>query len=185
MSYIHPKSDVDECSIGEGTNIWQFVVVMKGAIIGSDCNICANSLIEGNVKIGNRVTVKSGVSLWDGIIVENDVFIGPNATFTNDLFPRSKKHLESHPSTIIEQGASIGANSTIVCGNIIGKHAFIAAGSVVTKDVPDYCLVAGVPAKCMGWVSEHGSKLTFKENKAICKISGDEYYLSSNKVAKK
>jgi len=104
------------------------------------------------------------------------------------LNPRCKypqRGSEFYSKTLVREGASIGANSTIVCGNIIGKHAFIAAGSVVTKDVPDYCLVAGVPAKCMGWVSEHGSKLTFKENKAICKISGDEYYLSSNKVAKK
>lgn len=154
MSYIHPKSDVDECSIGEGTNIWQFVVVMKGAIIGSDCNICANSLIEGNVKIGNRVTVKSGVSLWDGIIVENDVFIGPNATFTNDLFPRSKKHLESHPSTIIEQGASIGANSTILAGVRIGKKSMIGAGAVIVEDVPENAIVVGNPGKILRYIKE-------------------------------
>ena len=144
---IHPLADVKSPSIGEGTNIWQFCVVLPQAVIGSNCNICAGVLIENDVVVGDNVTVKSGVQLWDGIRIEDDVFIGPNATFTNDRFPRSKQYPDSFPITTIKKGASIGANSTILPGITIGEKAMIAAGSVVTRDVPAGQLWMGSPAR--------------------------------------
>lgn len=144
---IHPLADVKSPTIGEGTNIWQFCVVLPQAIIGSNCNICAGVLIENDVVVGDNVTVKSGVQLWDGIRIEDDVFIGPNATFTNDRFPRSKQYPDSFPITTIKKGASIGANSTILPGITIGEKAMIAAGSVVTRDVPAGQLWMGSPAR--------------------------------------
>lgn len=144
---IHPLADVKSPTIGEGTNIWQFCVVLPQAVIGSNCNICAGVLIENDVVVGDNVTVKSGVQLWDGIRIEDDVFIGPNATFTNDRFPRSKQYPDSFPITTIKKGASIGANSTILPGITIGEKAMIAAGSVVTRDVPAGQLWMGSPAR--------------------------------------
>ncbi len=144
---IHPLSDVKTNNIGKDTNIWQYCVVFPNAFIGSNCNICANVLIENDVTIGNNVTIKSGVQLWDGVHIEDNVFIGPNVTFTNDLFPRSKQYPEKFEKTIIKQGASIGANSTILAGNVIGENSMIGAGSVVTKDIPDNELWFGNPAK--------------------------------------
>ena len=144
---IHPTSDVQTSCIGENTNIWQFCVVLPKAQIGSGCNICAQVLIENDVKIGNNVTVKSGVQLWDGITIEDEVFIGPNVTFTNDLFPRSKNPDWELTRTVVRKGASIGANATILAGITIGENAMIGAGSVVTKDVPAWTVVAGNPAK--------------------------------------
>lgn len=161
--FIHPLSDVKSSDIGDGTRIWQFCVVLPEARIGRNCNICANVLIENDVVIGNNVTVKSGVQLWDGVIVEDDVFIGPNVTFTNDLVPRSKHYPEKFEKTIVRKGASIGANSTIVAGTIIGEYALIGAGSVVTKDIPANTLWYGNPAKLMGYVSENGRILKTKE----------------------
>lgn len=153
---IHPLADVQTNQIGEDTNIWQFCVVLKGASIGADCNLCAHVLVENDVTIGNRVTIKSGVQLWDGITVEDDVFIGPNVTFTNDLVPRSKCYPESFAETTICKGASIGANATIVAGHTIGEYALIGAGSVVTKDVPPYTVWYGNPAKQHGYVTKEG-----------------------------
>ncbi|MEK0009866.1 acyltransferase [Escherichia albertii] len=144
---IHPLSDVKADSIGEGTRIWQFVVVLPGAKIGKDCNICAHTLIEGRVSIGDRVTIKSGVYIWDNTIIEDDVFIGPCVTFTNDKFPRSKVYGNYMDPIYVQEGASIGANSTILPGVTIGKNSMIGAGSVVTKSVPDYALVYGNPAQ--------------------------------------
>ena len=144
---IHPTSDVKSKNIGENTNIWQFCVVFPKAKIGSNCNICAQVLIENEVVIGNNVTIKSGVQVWDGITIEDDVFIGPNATFTNDLFPRSKNPDWKLAKTTIKKGASIGANATILAGVTIGENAMIGAGSVVTKDVPANTVWYGNPAK--------------------------------------
>jgi UDP-2-acetamido-3-amino-2,3-dideoxy-glucuronate N-acetyltransferase len=144
---IHPSSDVQSTHIGAGSRIWQFVVVLPGAKIGTDCNICSHCLIENDVIVGDRVTVKSGVQLWDGIRIENDVFIGPNVTFSNDRFPRSKQYPEAFLQTVVKTGASIGANATILPGITIGSQAMIGAGSVVTKDVPDHALVVGNPAR--------------------------------------
>jgi UDP-2-acetamido-3-amino-2,3-dideoxy-glucuronate N-acetyltransferase len=150
--FIHPLSDVNSKNIGENTRIWQFSVVLEQAIIGKNCNICAHTLIENDVVIGNNVTIKSGVFLWDGITVEDDVFIGPNATFTNDKKPKSKHYPDHFLSTLIEKCASIGANATILPGLKIGKYSLVGAGAVVTKDVPEFSIVAGNPAKVIGQV---------------------------------
>ena len=144
---IHELTDCKSTNIGKDTNIWQFCVIFPEAKIGDNCNICANVLIENDVTVGNNVTVKSGVQLWDGVTVEDNVFIGPNVTFTNDLFPRSKVHPKEYLKTIIKKGASIGANSTIVCGHTIGENAMIGAGSVVTHDVPSGEVWYGNPAR--------------------------------------
>ena len=147
--YIHPLSDVQSESIGQGTKVWQFVVILKGAVIGSNCNICANTLIENDVVVGDNVTVKSGVYIWDGTTIEDNVFIGPCVTFTNDKFPRSKVYSESYPNIIIKKNASIGANATILPGIVIGENSMVGAGAVVTKDVPDNMIVVGNPAKIL------------------------------------
>jgi len=149
-TFIHEKAEVQTQFIGVGTRIWQYSIVLAGAKIGSDCNINALCFIENDVVIGNNVTVKCGVQLWDGITIEDDVFIGPNATFTNDKYPRSKVYPDEFVRTIIKRKASIGANATILCGIKIGENAMIGAGSVVTKDVPDGELWYGNPAKSHG-----------------------------------
>lgn len=143
---IHPLADC-KANVPESSNVWQFSVIFPKARIGENCNICANVLIENDVSIGNNVTVKSGVQLWDGLIVEDNVFIGPNATFTNDLYPRSKNPDWELKRTKIKKGASIGANATILCGITVGENAMIGAGSVVTKDVPAGEVWVGNPAK--------------------------------------
>ena len=154
MSFIHSLADVAESQIGQGTRIWQFVVVLKGAKIGVDCNICAHSLIEGDVVIGDRVTVKSGVQIWDGSVIGNDVFIGPNVTFSNDLYPRSKKYPTQFKCVTIENGASIGANSTLLPGITIGEKSMVGAGAVVTQDVPARAVVIGNPAKIVRYLDD-------------------------------
>lgn len=153
---IHPLSDCMSKSIGDDTNIWQFCVILPNAIIGSNCNICANVLIENDVIVGNDVTIKSGVQLWDGIIVEDGVCIGPNVTFTNDLVPRSKNISYKLLKTKLGKGCSIGANSTIIAGHAIGQYALIGAGSVVTKDIPAYTVWYGNPAKQKGFITKEG-----------------------------
>jgi UDP-2-acetamido-3-amino-2,3-dideoxy-glucuronate N-acetyltransferase len=154
MSFVHPLADVAACSIGEGTNIWQFVVVLRGAQIGRDCNICAQTLIEGDVIVGDRVTVKSGVQLWDGTRIESDVFVGPNVTLTNDLYPRSKEYPDTFSGIMIRRNASIGANATILPGVTIGEYAMVGAGAVVTENVPARAVVVGNPAKVIRYVTE-------------------------------
>lgn len=147
---IHPSADVQTKRIGEGTQIWQFVVVLAGASIGRNCNINAMVFIENEVRVGHNVTVKCGVQLWDGVTLQDDVFIGPNATFTNDRYPRSKQYPGRCERTLVKQGATIGANSTILCGLTIGCNSMIGAGSVVTHDVPDGELWIGNPARSCG-----------------------------------
>lgn len=152
MIFIHKLADVAECSIGEGTRIWQYVVVLKGAAIGRECNICAHSLIEGDVIIGDKVTIKSGVYLWDGMRIEHDVFVGPNATFSNDLYPRSKEYPSAFLGITIKHHASIGANATLLAGVTVGEFAMVGAGAVVTKDVPARAVVVGNPAKIIRYI---------------------------------
>lgn len=154
MASIHPTADVAESTIGDGTRVWQFVVVLEGAKIGRDCNICAHVLIEGDVVIGDRVTVKSGVQLWDGLRVGDDVFIGPNATFTNDRLPRSRRYPETFARTVIERGASVGAGAVVLPGVTIGEGAMVGAGAVVTADVPSGSVVVGNPARSIRSVQD-------------------------------
>ncbi len=154
---IHPLADVQSSQIGEGTIVWQFSVILPGAVIGKNCNVNCHTFLENDVVIGDEVTVKSGVYLWDGIRIADNVFIGPNATFVNDKYPRSKKYPVKFQKTIINKGASIGANATILSGISIGEFAMIGAGSVVTKDVEPYTLVYGNPAKVIGKVDENGT----------------------------
>lgn len=147
MSRIHPSADVQSAAIGVGTQVWQYTVVLPGAIIGRDCNLNAHCLVENDVVVGDRVTLKCGVYLWDGMRVEDDVFIGPNATFVNDRFPRSQQKPAKFLNVIIRRGASIGAGATILGGVTIGEYAMVGAGSVVTRDVPANTLVYGNPAR--------------------------------------
>ncbi|WP_110969242.1 acyltransferase [Pseudomonas huaxiensis] len=154
MPKFHELADVKSSSIGDDTRVWQYSVILSGAVIGSNCNICAHTLVEGDVVIGDNVTVKSGVFLWDGTRIADDVFIGPNATFTNDPMPRSKVYPESFTGITVKQGASIGANATILPGVTIGVRAMVGAGAVVTKDVPDFAIVVGNPAKVIRYVEQ-------------------------------
>ena len=154
---IHPLSDVLSIKIGDNTTIWQYCVIFPDAEIGENCNICAHVLIENKVVVGNNVTIKSGVQLWDGVTIEDNVFVGPNVAFTNELVPRSKLYDSSKfKNTLIKKGATIGANATIIPGIEIGKYAFIGAGSVVTKNIPDNTLWYGNPAKQKGYITESG-----------------------------
>jgi len=154
---IHPTAEVQTDRIGKGTSVWQHSVILSGAVIGENCNINCNVFIENKVVVGDNVTVKVGVQLWDGMTIEDDVFIGPNATFTNDLTPRSRRYQEFPAEIIIEKGASVGANSTIKGGIRIGRYAMIGAGGVVTCDVPPYTLWYGNPAKQQGFVTREGT----------------------------
>lgn len=159
MTFIHPLADVASKNIGKETKIWQYVIILKNAKIGEKCNINCNVFIENDVIIGDEVTIKPGVQVWDGLRIADKVFIGPNVTFTNDFLPRSKKYPDKFLETNIQEGASIGANSTILGGVIIGKYAMVGAGSVVTKDVSNNALVYGNPAKAHGYVCKCGNKL--------------------------
>jgi UDP-2-acetamido-3-amino-2,3-dideoxy-glucuronate N-acetyltransferase len=158
---VHAQALCETTAVGPRTRIWAFAHVLDGASIGSDCNICDHAFIEGQVQVGDRVTVKNGVQLFDGVVVEDDVFLGPNCIFTNDLTPRAaiKKPAESLSSTLVQRGATIGANATIVCGVVIGCHAFVGAGAVVTRSVAGHALVVGNPARRLGWVCRCGSRL--------------------------
>ncbi|MDQ0010626.1 acetyltransferase-like isoleucine patch superfamily enzyme [Luteibacter jiangsuensis] len=155
--YIHALADVQSLRIGERTRVWQFVVILPGAAIGDDCNICSHCFIENDVVVGDRVTVKSGVQLWDGLRLEDDVFVGPNVTFTNDRFPRSREHPGAFPQTYVRRGASIGGGATILPGVEIGERAMVGAGAVVTRDVAPRAIVVGSPAKVIGYADALGS----------------------------
>ncbi|WPN48586.1 MULTISPECIES: acyltransferase [unclassified Pseudomonas] len=152
--FVHPGALCESNKIGARTKVWAFTHVLPGAVIGADCNICDHVFIENDVVVGDRVTIKCGVQLWDGVELEHDVFIGPNVTFTNDMAPRSKVYPEKFLRTTVKRGASLGANCTILPGITIGANAMVAAGAVVTRDVPDNCLVVGCPAKVVGLVKD-------------------------------
>lgn len=175
--FVHESSYVDEpCQIGSGTKIWHFTHVMKNATIGEDCNIGQNVVISPDVVLGRNVKIQNNVSIYTGVICEDDVFLGPSCVFTNVINPRSHvSRKDEYKRTLIKQGASVGANATIVCGNTIGKYALIGAGSVVTKDVPDYALMVGNPARQRGWICQCGEKLAFAGDAAVCGACGKQY----------
>lgn len=186
--YAHPTAVIDEgCIIGNGTKIWHFCHIMPGCEIGEHCNIGQNVVVSPNVKLGKNVRVQNNVSIYEGVICEDDVFLGPSMVFTNVINPRSavsRKH--EYLPTLVRKGASIGANATIVCGNEIGEYAFIGAGAVVTKPVPAYALIIGNPGRQTGWMSEYGHKLVFDANgEAVCKESGERYVLREGKMVVK
>ncbi len=185
--YAHDSAIIDEgCTIGKGTKIWHFSHIMSDCIIGENCNIGQNVVVSPKVVLGNNVKVQNNVSIYSGVICEDDVFLGPSMVFTNVVNPRSAVNRRGQYSeTIVRTGASIGANSTIVCGHEIGRFAFIGAGAVVTKEVPAYALVIGNPARQAGWMSEFGHRLHFDGNGiAICPESGENYKLLDNVVSK-
>jgi UDP-2-acetamido-3-amino-2,3-dideoxy-glucuronate N-acetyltransferase len=185
--FAHETAVIDEgCEIGAGTKIWHFSHIMPHCKIGENCNIGQNVVISPDVVLGKNVKVQNNVSIYTGVICEDDVFLGPSMVFTNVINPRSAINRKNQYSkTVVKKGASIGANATIVCGHDIGAFAFIGAGAVVTKHVPDFALVVGNPARQTGWMSEYGNKLSFnKEGEAICPESDDKYLLKDGKVYK-
>jgi UDP-2-acetamido-3-amino-2,3-dideoxy-glucuronate N-acetyltransferase len=177
---IHSLADVQTKNIGKNTSVWQFCVILENAKIGNNCNINCNVFIENDVMIGDNVTIKPGVQIWDGVTLEDNVFIGPNVTFTNDLVPRSKQYPIEFSKTLIKKGASIGANSTIIAGNIIGENALVGAGSVVTKDISANEIWFGNPAKKMGYISSHGKILDLQ----MIDKKGVSYQLLNDKIIK-
>jgi len=186
--FAHPTAILDEpCHIGTGTKIWHWVHVMAGATIGENCVLGQNVYVGGKAVLGNNVRVQNNVSIYDRVFLEDDVFCGPSMVFTNVINPRSHvQRKDEYLDTYVGKGASIGANATIVCGNRIGQYAFIGAGSVVTKEVPDFALVVGVPAKQIGWVSRAGHRLSFDDDGiARCPETGEAYQLEQNNVTLK
>ncbi len=178
--FVHESSYVDEpCEIGEGTKIWHFCHIMQNCVIGERCNIGQNVVVSPGVRIGSNCKIQNNVSIYTGVILEDDVFCGPSMVFTNVVNPRSAVvRRDEYRQTLVKRGASLGANSTIVCGHTIGAHAFIGAGAVVTKDVPDYALVVGNPARIVGWMCACGVKLpltTNQDGKATCAACGRSY----------
>ena len=185
--FAHPSAYIDEgAQIGQHTKIWHFCHIMPKAVIGESCSLGQNVFVANGVQIGNNVKIQNNVSLYEGVTCEDDVFLGPSMVLTNVINPRSAVNRKNeYMPTLIRKGASVGANATIICGCTIGQYAFIAAGAVITKDVPDYALMAGVPAKRMGWMSAFGERLNFDERgKAICKSSGIHYQLEDGSVSK-
>lgn len=185
--FVHESCYIDEpCQIGGGTKIWHFSHIMKNSIIGANCNIGQNVVISSGVVIGNNVKIQNNVSVYTGVICEDDVFLGPSCVFTNVINPRSFiERKNEYRKTVVGKGASIGANATIVCGHNIGKYAFVGAGAVVTKDVPDYCLVVGNPAKIIGYVCKCGNKLNINDDIYICEICKKEYVRENGNVLMK
>jgi len=185
--FAHETAVIDEgCTIGKGTKIWHFSHVMSNCVIGENCNLGQNVVISPEVVLGKNVKIQNNVSIYTGVICEDDVFLGPSMVFTNVVNPRSAVNRRGQYSkTHVGKGASIGANATIVCGHDIGKFAFIGAGTVVTKTIPDYALVVGNPSRQIGWMSEFGHRLEFNEQGiAVCPESNEKYKLSNNKVEK-
>ncbi len=187
MYFQHETAVIDEgCTIGKDSKIWHFCHLMSACVIGERCNLGQNVFIASGVELGNNVKVQNNVSIYAGVVCEDDVFLGPSMVFTNVINPRSAVNRRAeYQRTHVGKGATIGANATIVCGNNIGEYAFIGAGAVVTNDVPPYALVVGNPARQIGWMSEHGARLYFENNKAICEESGEEYMLQDGRVIKK
>lgn len=185
--FVHESSYIDEpCQIGKGTKIWHFSHIMKDTIIGQNCNIGQNVVISPNVIIGNNVKIQNNVSVYTGVVCEDDVFLGPSCVFTNVINPRSFiERKAEYKKTTIKSGATIGANATIICGHQIGRYAFVGAGSVVTKDVPEYALVVGNPARVVGYVCKCGNKLKKSGDKYICDSCGKEYEIINKNLSPK
>lgn len=185
--FAHPTAVIDEgCTIGAGTKIWHFSHLMPGCVIGEHCNLGQNVVVSPEVVLGRNVKVQNNVSIYTGVVCEDDVFLGPSMVFTNVTNPRSAiNRRDQYAKTLVKQGASIGANATIVCGHTIGKYAFVGAGAVITRDVPDYSLVVGNPARQTGWVSEYGHRLTFSsDGQATCPESNQLYRLCEGVVTR-
>ena len=185
--FAHETAVVDDgCKIGKGTRIWHFSHIMSGAILGENCNLGQNVLVSDDVILGNNVKVQNNLSIYTGVICEDDVFLGPSMVFTNIVNPWSAiVRKGEYVKTLVGKGASIGANATIICGNTLGEFCFIGAGAVVTKDVPRYALVVGNPGKQVGWMSEYGHRLHFDDvGLAICPESGEKYELKNGEVSK-
>ncbi len=185
--FTHESAYVDEgCTIGKGSKIWHFCHLMPNCIIGKNCNLGQNVFVASKVVLGDNVKVQNNVSIYEGVICEDNVFLGPSMVFTNVYNPRSGViRKDEYRKTIVRKGASIGANATIICGNNIGKYAFIGAGAVIKFEVPDYALMVGVPARQIGWMSEFGERLEFDNNGiAECSGNGDKYQIKENNVTK-
>src|SRR6185437_9384321 len=185
--FVHESSYIDEpCIIGTGTKIWDFSHIMKHCRIGDNCNIGQNVVISPDVSIGNNVKIQNNVSVYTGCVLEDDVFCGPSMVFTNVINPRSHvARKDEYKRTLVRRGASLGANCTVVCGTTIGRYAFVGAGSVVTRDVADFALVAGVPAKRIGWMSRHGDRLDLPprgNGEAVCAATGERYRLEGDRL---
>lgn len=182
--FLHESSYVDEPGeIGSGTKIWHFSHIMSGAVIGENCNLGQNVVISPHVRLGNNVKVQNNVSVYTGVVCEDNVFLGPSCVFTNVINPRSHiSRRDDYKRTLVKEGASIGANATVVCGHTIGRYALIGAGAVVTRDVPDYGLILGVPGRLAGWVCACGERLRFVSPTAVCAVCGLSYQLSDNEV---
>lgn len=182
--FVHESSYVDEgCEIGEGTKIWHFCHIQGGARIGKGCSLGQNVNVSNNVVVGDGCKLQNNVSLYEGVVLEENVFCGPSCVFTNDLTPRAKypKGRANYKQTLIKEGASIGANATIVCGHTVGRCALIGAGAVVASNVPDYALMLGVPARVAGYVCRCGEVLSFENNKAVCSACNRKYQMNENK----
>lgn len=185
--FAHSTAIIDEgCEIGAGTKIWHFSHIMPNCKIGENCNLGQNVVVSPDVVLGKNVKVQNNVSIYTGVVCEDDVFLGPSMVFTNVINPRSAVNRKNqYAKTLVKKGATIGANATVVCGHDIGKYAFIGAGAVVTKDVPDYALIIGNPARQTGWMSEYGHKLNFNDKgEATCPESGEKYLLKDGVVKK-
>lgn len=185
LYFAHETAVIDPgCKIGDGTRIWHFSHIMTGSVIGHFCNIGQNVVVSPEVILGDHVKVQNNVSIYTGVICENDVFLGPSCVFTNILNPRSAiSRKGEYMRTLVRRGATIGANATIICGHMIGEYALIGAGAVVTKDVPAYALVVGNPSQQIGWVSEAGERLEFDEDGfATCPVGGERYQLDDDRV---
>ena len=185
--FAHETAVIDKgCSIGKGTKIWHFSHIMNEAILGLHCNVGQNVVISPGVTLGDNVKVQNNVSIYTGVVCEDDVFLGPSMVFTNISNPRSAIiRRDQYQKTVVKKGATIGANATVVCGNTLGEYCLIGAGAVVTKDIPPFALVVGNPAKQTGWVSEYGHRLEFdKHGIAICPESGEKYQLKNNSVSR-